>query len=103
VADNMKPGSRWRSAVCATEVIVVRAPAQPITLECGGQAMVTLDQEPPAGIALDPARAGGTALGKRFEHANGLQVLCTKAGDGALSVDGEALGAKEAKPLPSSD
>lgn len=103
MADNMKPGSRWNSTVCATEIIIVKAPTHPVTLECGGQAMVAMGQEPPAGIALDPARAGGTAIGKRFEHVSGLELLCTKGGEGALSVDGDVLGPKDAKPLPSSD
>ena len=39
------------------------------------------------GGAVDPARADGTLLGKRYVHdAAGLEVLCTKAGDGSLSV-----------------
>ena len=32
-----------------------------------------------------------------------LEILCTKAGDGSLGVDGELLSLKEAKPLPASD
>lgn len=102
MAQDLKPGSRWRSVVCSTEVIVVKAPTEPVTLECGGQAVVVLGQEA-AQSPLDPARSGGTAVGKRFEHASGLEVLCTKGGDGTLSVDGDVLGTKEAKPLPSSD
>jgi hypothetical protein len=43
-------------------------------------------------------------LGKRYVHeAAGLEVLCTKAGDGSLTVAGELLPQKDAKPLPSSD
>ena len=103
VGDELKPGSRWRSAVCDTEAIVVRAPSVPVVFECGGQPMVPHGQDPPAGVSIDPARAGGTAIGKRFEHESGLEVLCTKGGAGSLSVDGVALGMKEAKPLPSSD
>jgi hypothetical protein len=33
----------------------------------------------------------------------GLEVLCTKAGDGGLSVGDQVLPVKDAKPLPSSD
>jgi hypothetical protein len=33
----------------------------------------------------------------------GLEVLVTKAGQGALSVGGDPLLQKDAKPLPSSD
>jgi hypothetical protein len=48
--------------------------------------------------------ADPTAVGKRFaDEESGLEVLCTKAGDGALSIDGTLLPMKGAKPLPSSD
>src|SRR6478672_12435447 len=103
MAQDLKPGSRWKSAVCSTELIVVRPPSEAVTLECGGHAMVSNNEEPPSGLTLDPARTGQTPPGKRFEHSSGLEMLCTKGGDGALSVDGEVLGTKEAKPLPSSD
>ena len=46
----------------------------------------------------------GAQLGKRYEHSDsGLEVLCTKAGAGPLSLEGALLRPKEAKPLPSSD
>ena len=103
MGQEIKPGSRWKSAVCSTEVIVVKAPADAVTLECGGHPMVAGGQDAPAGVALDPARSTGTAIGKRFEHGCGLEVLCTKAGEGALSLGSTPLPVKDAKPLPSSD
>ena len=36
---DLKPGSRWKSAVCAAEVIVVRATKAPAELACGGHPM----------------------------------------------------------------
>ena len=43
-------------------------------------------------------------LGKRYvDDESDIEVLCTKAGDGALAVDGRPLVLKTAKPLPSSD
>lgn len=100
----LKPGNRLRSVVCSTEVIVVRPPSGPVELACGGQPMIALDEEAPSGIAIDPAWSEGTQLGKRYaDDAVGIEVLCTKAGDGSLSVDGAPLGLKDAKPLPSSD
>ena len=43
-------------------------------------------------------------LGKRFEcTVCGTEVLCTKAGEGALSLGSTPLPVKDAKPLPSSD
>jgi hypothetical protein len=99
----LKPGTKLRSTVCSTEVIVVKAATAPVEIECGGAPMVPATTEPPGG-AVDPARAEGTLIGKRYVHeAVGLEVLCTKAGDGSLSVAGEILPQKDAKPLPSSD
>jgi hypothetical protein len=37
---DLKPGSRWKSAPCTSEVVVVRSPKTPVTLECGGHPMV---------------------------------------------------------------
>jgi hypothetical protein len=100
----MKPGTRWKSAVCDTEVVVVRAPADAVALECGGQPMVPLDADQPGGLSMDASQAEGTLLGKRYaEPTIGLELLCTKPGAGSLSVAGERIGLKEAKPLPSSD
>jgi hypothetical protein len=101
---DLTPGSRWQSTVCGTQVIVVRPPSEGIDLRCGGQPMVPLGAEVPAGLTLSPDRAGGTPLGKRYVHeASGLEVLCTQGGDGTLAAGAEPLVRKEAKPLPSSD
>jgi len=100
----LKPGSRWKSAVCDTEVVVVRAVKDPAQLECGGQAMVAHNAEKPAGLAISPDFSGGTQPGKRFaDEVSGLEILATKGGAGSLSIDGRAIGAKEAKKLPASD
>jgi hypothetical protein len=97
-------GSRWKSAVCDTEVVVVRPPDVPAELGCGGAPLLPLDAERPAGGTPDPALAGGTQMGKRYAHeASGLEVLCTKAGAGTLTFDGTPIELKGAKPLPSSD
>jgi hypothetical protein len=48
--------------------------------------------------------AGTTLLGKRYtDETSGIEVLCSKAGEGLLAVDGRLLAIKEAKPLPASD
>lgn len=104
MALQVKPGLRLRSAVDTTEVIVVRAPGAAVELACGGPPMVPAGEELPAGGAVDPEWAGGTLLGKRYaSEETGLELLCTKAGEGSLSLGGRALGMKDAKPLPSSD
>ena len=96
----MKPGSKLKSAVCDTEVMVIRA--SDAVVECGGKPMA--DERPAERAPLDPAFAEGTRMGKRYVDAAGtLELLCVKAGQGSLSVNGVALQTKEAKPLPSSD
>jgi len=92
------------SAVCNTEVVVVRAPPAPAVLECGGSPMVASGSARTAGAAPAPEHGGGTLLGKRYaDEALGLEVLCIKAGQGSLSIDGKALALRATKPLPSSD
>ena len=100
----LKPGSRLRSAVCATEVMIVAAPQGDVQVTCGGAPMVGLDAAPPTGGAPSPDAAGGTQLGKRYvNEAGDLELLCTKPGQGSLACDGKILVIKGAKPLPSSD
>jgi hypothetical protein len=101
----LKAGTRLKSAVCATQVMVISAPAGgDADVTCGGAAMIAMDAEPPAGAALDSAASAGTALGKRYvNEAGDLEILCTKPGEGSLALGGAALVLKEAKALPSSD
>jgi hypothetical protein len=104
MADPLKVGSRWRSAVCDTEVIVVRNGGEPLLLECGGAAMLPSEaDEAPKGTP-DPAWSGGTLIGKRYVmEGSDVELLCTKGGAGSLSISGTALEVKSSKPLPSSD
>ncbi len=100
----VKVGSRMRSAVCATEVMVVAAPDGDVEIHCGGAPMIDLGAQPPADVSIDPEQKTGTNLGKRYVNESGdLEILCTKPGEGSLSVGGAALSIKGAKPLPSSD
>jgi hypothetical protein len=100
----LKAGARVQSVVCETQAIVVKAPSADVDLRCGGQPMVPIGTETAGGSSPDAAHSGGTLLGKRYsDEAIGLEVLCTKAGQGSLSVGDTALAIKEAKPLPSSD
>lgn len=65
--------------------------------------MVEDDLNKPAG-SRDTSLGDGAVLGKRYADDDvGLEVLCTRAGDGALTVDGAPLLLKRAKPLPASD
>ena len=97
----MKPGTKLKSAVCDTEVMVIRA-GRPASLACGGAPMV--EERSGERGAVDPAFAEGTKIGKRYQDAGGaIELLCIKAGKGSLSADGVALQTKDAKPLPASD
>jgi hypothetical protein len=101
---DLKPGSRWRSAVCETELVVVRPPKSPITLECGGYEVIPHSEARPEGKEIAADFAEGSQAGKRYaDDETGVEVLCTKAGAGTLTIGGRPIGAKEAKKLPASD
>ena len=101
---DLKPGQRWRSAVCDTEVVVVRAPAGPVTFSIGGAGALPAGASRPAGAEPDAALAGGTVLGKRYtDEATGLEVLCVKAGRGTVTVDGRPVTVMTPRQLPASD
>ena len=99
----LKPGARMRSVTCTTEVVVVRASGD-IDLRCGGQPMVDISDG--GGQSAEPASGfdDGTQIGKRYgDAAAGVEVLCTKAGVGSISIGDTLLVMEGAKPLPASD
>ena len=99
----LKAGSRIKSAVCSSELMVVVAPADDVNLTCGGAPVIDLAADASGGD-IDGDHKGGTQMGKRYTNEAGdLEILCTKPGEGSLAVDGVALEIKGAKPLPSSD
>lgn len=99
-----RAGTRLKSAVCTTEVIVVKPPKGPGVVLCGGRPMLDLTEEPADGGAPVPDAMGGTQLGKRYvDEQAGLEVLCTKKGDGSLALDDRPLELQGAKALPPSD
>lgn len=99
----LKAGARFKSAVCDTQVMVIKAPAGEFDLACGGEAM--LPPAAPVGEAtLRATHAGETLIGKRYVNADeSIELLCTKGGKGSLTVNGTPLEVKQAKQLPSSD
>jgi hypothetical protein len=107
VSVDLKAGTRLRSVVCTTEVIVIRAPAEAVELRCGGHPLATPDAaDGPAstGLEVEPGFDGGTLLGKRYtDELQSLELLCLKAGEGSLSVGAVPLVLSGAKPLPASD
>jgi len=90
----MKPGTKLKSAVCDTEVMVIRGTG--VAPECGGAPMSeTRSGEPKA---IDPAFAAGTKIGKRYVDAAGTcELLCVK--DKARSPSAE-LRCRSKTPSP---
>jgi hypothetical protein len=67
--------------------------------------MIDVAAQPEPGLAAAGDPAEGTQLGKRYTLGGdaALELLVTKPGKFALSIDGTPLVLKEAKPLPASD
>lgn len=100
---NYKPGSRWQSATCAGEFVIIRPPSGEGELSCGGIPLVA-HGDGSAGSGSVPDASEGTMAGKRYTDAeSGAELLCTKPGAGDLSFGGRTLQRKDAKPLPASD
>jgi len=98
----LKAGTRLKSAVCNTEVMIVAAPKDEVEVTCGGAPLIAMSDDGGGEIAEDAK--GGTQIGKRYvNEAGDLEILCTKPGDGSLAAGGAELNIKGAKPLPSSD
>jgi hypothetical protein len=101
---DLKPGSRWKSAVCSGEFVIVRPPKTGGVLACGGAPVIHYGAERPAGATLSPEDAGGVILGKRYTDADsGIVVLASKGGQGGLRFDDRPLVQHDAKKLPASD
>ncbi len=102
MAQTYTPGTRVFSTACTTEMIVVRAPEEAVVVTIGGAPVRAAAGDP----EVSPADGydGGSLLGKRYvNQADTIELLCTRAGDGAAAVDGELLVVKDAAPLPASD
>jgi hypothetical protein len=100
----LKPGSRWKSAVCTAEFVVVRPPSAAGELACGGRPVVAHGAVQPQQQSPSADLSAGSQAGKRYgDVETGLEVLCAKAGAGSLSLSGRPLALRDAKKLPSSD
>lgn len=96
-----KLGSRYYSAVCDTEVIVVKSSSDDVALTCGGRPMVAGAAQAPRQVG-DPDSMGNNVLGKRYA-GSGLEVLVVKSGAGTLAVNGVPMDAAPTRALPASD
>ena len=81
----LKAGGRFRSTTCATEVVIVKGAGE-IDLCCGGASMVPVGETDSAGAPAAPFNEG-TLVGKRYaSEEDAIELLCTKAGAGTLSI-----------------
>lgn len=102
MAHAVKPGTKWNSTVCQTQIMALRVPGSDLELTCGGADMSTA--EPAERGAANGDLSGGTLVGKRYvDEGETMEFLCTRGGEGTIQVNGISLGIKEAKKLPSSD
>jgi hypothetical protein len=99
----LTPGTRLRSAVCAGQLVVVRAPANDVDLRFGGVPVSDLDN-PVEPLVPRADRMGETPMGKRYTDVHRvLEVLVTHTGQTLLSLGDDLLIRKDTKNLPASD
>lgn len=100
----LKLGSKYKSAVCDTQIMVIRTIPESLDLRCGCVPMLEANAPASENAVLHEAFADGTLIGKRYIDAEDrIELLCTKGGKGSLSLGTEKLQVKQAKALPSSD
>ena len=46
----VRPGARFRSSVCSTEVAVIKAPSDAIDLRIGGHSVLPIEEARPEGL-----------------------------------------------------
>ena len=102
MATALKAGARFKSAVCDTQVMVIKAPPGEHTLQCGGVDVIAPTATGSGTLAA--ALGSESLIGKRYVNADeSVELLCTKGGQGGLAFNGTAMDVKQAKQLPSSD
>jgi hypothetical protein len=99
----VKAGTRLKSQVCDTQVIVVKSADSLDDLRAGGVPMVPLGESAAPPEVLNTTLADGNLVGQRYVDEHGAEVLVTKAGLGTLTVGNAKMSLKQAKPLPASD
>jgi len=100
---NLKTGARLKSTVCDGEVMVVSAPDGDVEITCGGAPMADPASAEKSG-EVNPDHAVGIAIGKRYvSEAGDIELLCVKAGEGGLAMNGDLLLQKDTKKLPKTD
>ncbi|MQW77596.1 hypothetical protein GHK92_17125 [Nocardioides sp. dk4132] len=94
---SLTAGARLKTTTSALEVVVVTPPSIDEQLLAAGEPMA-------ADVTPGPAGDATYAIGKRYvEETSGIEVLVVKPGPGPLTIGGNELAMKVAKPLPASD
>ena len=84
--------------------MVVPASEDDVPLPCGGADMGAPGTEEADAAQVHPDHAVGIAMGKRYiTEDETIEVLCVKAGDGSLAVNGQLMLQKDTKQLPKTD
>jgi hypothetical protein len=97
-------GQTLQSVADDTALVVVRCPAEELTVTCGGHEMVPKGEEGDRVPAASGAGGQGTLLGKRYTvDGVDVELLCVRAGGLPVEVNGTEVEQKTAKPLPASD
>jgi hypothetical protein len=100
----LKPGMRLFGAACETEIIVVKCAPGDVDLRIGGHPALTSAEARNLDLGVVAGHDVATAMGKRYADGDAtIELLCTRAGAGALAVGDTVLQLKDAKPLPASD
>ena len=77
----LKAGSRLKSAVCDTQVMVIAAPAGEVALTCGGAAMVEITADAPGGdVAPD------RSFDSRRYHGNLRSIALSTREEGTWAI-----------------
>ena len=100
----VSPGLRLASAVCSTEVVVVRASDSQSVIECGGAPMHAAGTPPTPDATPAAGLDGGSLIGKRYGGADagaggGIAGLRRRlsAFDGTLEISSPAGGPTRAR------
>jgi predicted GTPase len=97
----LKVGTRLRSQNSTCEVIIIKGTEADDALKCAG---VEMAETAAASDAVLVTEGTPVELGKRYsDDADTVEVLCTKAGLGPLTLGEVELTQKAAKTLPASD
>ena len=84
--------------------MTVKAPKTDLEVTIGWVATIASATARDGSVTAVAGHYSGTLMGKRYvDEADTIELLCTKAGSGAVAVNGELLQLKEAKALPASD